>query len=154
PSADVRQVEAILGKKRREEGLLAALEPFLTPPNVTRVEKFRAGFELSMELSLFYLDENKLDEAKKFFARLEGITQVRGYNHLGRMGRAIVLALQSKARESNALFRDIVGVAPFKDMASRKLEKLETKKNPGPDLLLWLNPRFRFWIAEAVYYNQ
>lgn len=154
PAADVKQVEAILGKKRREEGLLAALDPFLEPETVANPQKLRAGFELAMELSVFYLDEHKLEEAKPFFGRLEKITQVRQYNHLGRIGRAIVLGLQSKARESNALFRDIAGTIPFRGLNAKKADKMENKKNAAVDLVLGMNTRFHFWIAEALHYNQ
>lgn len=153
PPADVKQVEAILSKKRREEGLLAAVDPFLRPPDVSRVDKLPAGFELSTELALFYLQESKLDEAKAFFGRLEAITQMRTYNLLGRLGRSIVLALQSKAKESNGLFRDLAEVAPFRALGKR-LEKAELKKKVNPELMIWANPGLRFWIAEALHYNQ
>ena len=154
----VRQVEAITsrhkGQAERERILLDAAEPYLSPAEGYQPEKVRIGFDLCLELAVLYLDAHRLDDAKQFFARLEAITRVRAYNQLGKLGRAVVLALQSKARESNALFRDFAEVAPFRDGAGKKPDKGAGKKIFEPEPLAWATPRFRFWVAEALHYNQ
>lgn len=154
PSADVKQVDALLSKREQERSLVGLVEPYLTPPTTTNAAELLEGVSLSIKLAVFYLDEHKLDEAKTFFSKLEGITRVPAYNLLGKTGRAIVLGLQSKARESNGLFRDIAGVTPFRDLKGKRLEKMAMKKSVGPEQVQWRNARFQFWIAEALHYNQ
>jgi serine/threonine-protein kinase len=143
--ADVKQVEAILSKAhRREQALREALEQYLEPPGGAKEVTFqRTGYDLCLDLGLLYLTEHRLDDAEKFFTRLVGLHQVRPYHNLGRVGQAIVLALHSRAQESNALFREVV--QPFR--------RAEGKKAGGADAPRWTDPRLRFWIAEALHYN-
>ena len=68
------------------------------------------------------------------------------------MGRAIVLALQSKSVESNLLFKNIF--EDNKEFIGKKKRAENKRNNPPQEMLRWINPRFRFWLAEALYYNQ
>ena len=96
---------------------------------------------LCLELESRYLDQHRLDDAEKLFEKLEGIPNVRAYSFLGRLGQAIVLALRSQAADSNRLFRDVFPEQFSKDDLPKRLGKIYT------------NPQFRFWLAQAVYYN-
>ena len=96
---------------------------------------------LCLELMTRYLDQHRLDDAEKFSEKLEGIPNVKAYPFLGRLGRAIVLALRSQAVESNRLFREIFPEQFSKEDLPKRLGKIYT------------NPQFRFWLAQAASYN-
>src|SRR5262249_2913443 len=98
---------------------------------------------------LFYLDEHRYVDAAEFFARLRG-SKVVSYQHLGRLGGAISLAMQNRARESNALFHEAarsIGIERWVDKGKAN------GKKPATDQTWWVHPRLRVWIAEALYYN-
>ena len=134
-------------KKRKEEGLLAAIDSEIGKP-----EKLRAGFELCMELAIHYFEEHKLDGGKKFFTRLEHVSKPPAYSYLGRLCQAIALALESKPHESNSILCDLARLPPREALGKR--QDAETKRNFATYGLLVNNADFTFWIAEAVRYNQ
>ncbi len=143
---DTTAVEALLSLHRREQALTQAAEEYLKPstanPNLSAT-----GLGVCLDLGLFYLDEDRLDDAQKFFDRLEGIKQVKAYQHLGVLGRAIVLALRNQPEPSNASFREFftaIKVPP----ADPKLPR------PILENQMLQQPRLRFWIAEALTYNK
>src|SRR5262249_3692636 len=97
PPGDLREAEK--GLNRGEPSLRS-------PQNVTDVMK---GFNLCLELGLFYLEADRLDDADELFSRLDyRYHKVRPYHTLGRLGRAIVLALRNKPGESNQTFREVL----------------------------------------------
>ncbi len=109
--------------------------------HAAKPEDVPVAIGLCLELGSRYLDQHRLDDAEKLFEKLEGIPNVRAYSNLGRLGCAIVLALRSQAAESNRLFREIFPEQFSKDELPKRLGKIYT------------NPQFRFWLAQAVYYN-
>jgi hypothetical protein len=113
-----------------------------------------------MELGLIYLDHDRLDEAEKLFARLETFKQAREFRMLGQVGRGIVLALRSKARESNKLLCDVLAPDPNfiglrqpkgKKGAGDRPKVLTTHLAPLRPFLD--HPRGRHWLGQARLYN-
>jgi hypothetical protein len=93
-----------------------------------------------VELSLFYLDRWRLDDAEKLFTKLEAAgSKTRAFGSLGRLGRAIVLALREEPIESNRIFMESFG------------DKAEQERNTR--LLLVENPKLRLWVASALDHN-
>jgi len=129
-----------------EEALRTSVDGYLDPkkgfPNVS------SGVALSLDLGLLYLDHQRLDDAERFFKRLDGLGPIRPYHALGCLGRAIVLALKNQAVDSNKLFRETV---PLLAASMRDTPK---GKRPEPEMQQILtDPRLRHWISEALYYN-
>lgn len=91
--------------KTREQLLREEAERRLLAPDA-------AGLVACADLGLFYLEENRLDDAQALFVRLEAVKTPRSYFQLGRLGHGIVLAQRpQKAAESNQCFKDVF--APF-----------------------------------------
>ena len=90
---DAPEVEAIFSpsEEKREKALRDAIDLYLNP--ASGIKDPQAGLNLSLNLAVFYFEHDRLDDAEKFFTRLEG-TKERRYATLGHFGRAIVLALR------------------------------------------------------------
>jgi serine/threonine-protein kinase len=141
---DSPDLEAVVSAQKREQKLRDAAEEYLNPQSAARNPQ--AGFGLCMDLGLFYLEQNKLDDADKWFTRLDNMRRVDSYHVLGHVGRAIVLALRNQSKDSNDLFKEVfrrpeMGPRP----GIRRLE---------PHVQMFQNPQMRYWLAEAIYYNQ
>ncbi len=154
-------------RQQREQALRQAAEQYINPTD--GYQNARTGLGICLDLGLFYLDNDRLEDAEQFFTRLEGIKQVKAYHNLGRLGRGIVLALRSDPKESNRLFREF-----FKDV--RFVPDPKVPKGPNkvpadleaelfhkrPDARLERNvpgpkdssEQLRFWLIEALVYNQ
>jgi serine/threonine-protein kinase len=156
--ADAGTIEAICLPNKREQTLRDAAEQYLNPP-VGKTTDLAGGFGVCMDLGLFYLDEDRLDDAEKLFTRLDGFREPRSYKLLGRLGRSIVLGLRSRARESNALLHDVF--PPIKGRMTKKdgreglppamvrrIAELLAPIKPVLD-----SPNWRFWIFRARWYN-
>jgi serine/threonine protein kinase len=148
--AEAKEIEAIIyseSPQRRERALRDAIDVFLT-------KNPQVGLGLCLELAVLYFEQDRLDDAEKFFARLEGvgIRDVRPYPTLVRFGRAIVLALRSQQVESNKLFVEIARESPFtsKDFPIKPGPAASGK----PEVAIWGTAPFKFWIAQALYYNE
>lgn len=141
--SDTTAAEAVFSSQRRERVLTQAAEEYLKPasgnPNVS------AGLGVCLDLGLFYLDEDRLDDAEKLFDQLEGIKQIRAYQNLGKLGRAIVLALRSQPEASNALIREFFSSIKGVDAKPARVI-LENQ--------MLQQPRLRYWVAEALTYNR
>src|SRR5205085_9895593 len=62
------------------------------------------GFKHCLERGLFFLENDRLDEAHALFTRLEAFDQkLPDYHALGQLGQAIVQALRNRPEESNEL---------------------------------------------------
>ncbi len=136
PSADAGDADDAL--PLNDEELRKVVDKYLHSPNPGA--DVLVGMGLCLDLATRYLDEHRLDEAEKLFEKLQGMQGVRQYQLLGKLGQAVQLALQDKADESNALFGQI-----FKDKDSTDLPKRLGR--------MYTNPRFRFWLAQAAFYN-
>ena len=136
PNADAGDVDEDL--PLNDEELRKVVDKYLRAP---KQEDVPVAMGLCLDLGTRYLDQHRLDDAEKFFEKLEGIQNVRGYPFLGRLGKAIVLALRNQAADSNKLFRETLPEPFSKDDLPKRLGKLYT------------NPQFRFWLAQAAFYN-
>jgi serine/threonine protein kinase len=126
-------------RQKNEQFLREAVEKYANPGNDPARRDL--GLRVSLELGLFYLKDDRLEEANQFFASLtDHPTKVRAYRTLGRLGHAIVLARQDKAAESNQLF----------------LELLPSRGKPGAEQIrFFLNqPQLRYEMAHALEYNK
>jgi serine/threonine-protein kinase len=108
------------------------------------------GMSLCAKLAILYLDRHRLDDADKLFTRLESADKVPSYRDFGHLGRAMVLALQSKPAESNKAFQGIAYALPHREVDLPK----GAPKRPDAELVKLLqNPSFLYWLTQAVRYN-
>ncbi len=98
------------------------------------------GLVLCMKLSVFYLEHDRLDDALDLFQRLEH-HRMMIYRLLGRIGRGMVLALQSRSQESNELFREVY--VHGRDKSGK--QRLDN---------LWREEKWRYWMRKALHYNR
>jgi serine/threonine-protein kinase len=150
-------VERVLPSQRREQALRDAVEEYLNPQN-KKAEEVDTGCRLCRDLGLSYLEHGRLDDAGKLFDRLEKFANAPPYNSLGKLGTAIVLALEDKSEESNARFVALVKGQPFQRVVTLWIEDA---KVPGgkpaalpPALQMWAPPALRYWVVQALRYNQ
>jgi serine/threonine-protein kinase len=141
PGTEVADPRPLPSEADRENFLKTGVQQFLKPAGATPQEKkhqLRMGLDHAVELTVFYLDRWRLAEAEELFGKLTAAGEkVPEFRQLGRVGHAIVLALQDRAVESNKLFLEIVG----------EREKLQQAA--------WLrqNPKMQIWIARALDHN-
>jgi hypothetical protein len=158
--ADAGALEAIPLPNKRESALRDAAEQYLNP-RAGKAADLAGGFGVCMDLGLFYLDEGRLQDAEKLFGRLDGFKAPASYKMLGRLGRAVVLALESRAKESNALFHEVfppLGRVADKPRPGkgrkaggevmRRIAEVRTPIKPVLD-----SPNWRYWIFQARWYN-
>jgi serine/threonine protein kinase len=126
-------------RETKEQALRTLLEPYLDtrPGNSREVQR---GIEQGMDLGMFYLEQDRLDEARALFVRLEQ-NAVPAFRILGHLGHGIVLALQSEPHESNKRFikihQEMRGKQP-----SRWVENMIRN-----------DPKWRYWMNKAIHYN-
>jgi serine/threonine-protein kinase len=129
----------IYGLQEEEHALRVLAEKYLRQPaGGTEGDQ---GLADCVKLGLFYLAHDRLEDARAWFRTMEE-QSMPGCRLRGRLGRGIVLALESKARESNQVFRDLVGYA--RDAAVKPREVF--RGNLSFDL--------RFWLVKALEYNR
>jgi serine/threonine-protein kinase len=130
-----------------EQALRRAAEIYVSGGQAKDVS---VGMSLCLKLAILYLDQHRLDDAEKLFMRLDNVDKVPAYHILGRLGRAIVLALRDQATESNKLFREVVYWLPHREAVIPK----GGPRRPDPELARAVqNPAFLYWLAQAVRYN-
>jgi serine/threonine-protein kinase len=133
-TADSSDTPAPVSEAERERFMRREADRYLASGDV------KLGMPHFVELSLFYLDRWRLDDAEKLFTKLEAAgSKTRGFGALGRLGRAIVLALREEPIESNRIFMELFG------------DKAEQERNTR--LLLVENPKLRLWVASALDHN-
>ena len=125
-----------LSEQEEEKALRTVVEQYLNAKATDRFDN-QAGLNLSSKLAMFYLERDRLDDAVAVFSRMEKHSG-SGYPVAGRLGRAIVLALRSKARESNDLFRLLFQRRPLKQGLN----------------WMWQDEKWRFWVRKALHYNR
>jgi serine/threonine protein kinase len=132
--------EPLLTEPSRIERLLReAAEQYANPGSDRLRRQLAVGHNL--ELGLYYLKEDRLEEADQFFmGLLNSPAKMPAYRTLGRLGHAIVLARQNHPEESNRLFLELVGPNP---------------KGAAAQIRFFLNEaRLRYEIARALEYNK
>jgi tRNA A-37 threonylcarbamoyl transferase component Bud32 len=97
----------------------------------------QAGVNLCAKLGLWYLEHDRLDDALTLFTRMTEHLG-GGYRLLGQVGRAVTLAVQNKAAESNEVFR-------------RLFQRPRAKQGLN---WMWQEEKWRLWIRKALYYNR
>jgi eukaryotic-like serine/threonine-protein kinase len=123
----------------REQRLRANARQFSHPNSPNQV---KLGLGHAAELGVFLLDQRRLKEADEFFTELDQLGQeVKSYLALGRLGHAVVLALNDEPAESNRLFHEVI--------TSGRL--------PLEGFKIWDflndNPQLRMWISTAIEHN-
>jgi serine/threonine-protein kinase len=128
-------------ESEREKFLLTAVEQYANPAGDAK--RLQTGVTHCVELALFYLERYRLDEAERFFNKLDNPNQaVKPYRVVGRLGRAIVFALQDRTDDSMALFRQ------FLNENNRNIDRMMQT------LLLREYPRLRLWVGKALDHNK
>jgi serine/threonine-protein kinase len=143
PPADATTLDALSLPRKKEKALREAVEQYLNDsaiPEKRTAKMLNTGFALCLDLGLIYLEDGRLEDAERLFARLAQPGTVARFRHLGHLGGGIVLALRNEPRDSNKLFRLALPEPPRKD---------------GRPVLqgLFTNPDWRYWIAKARWYN-
>jgi tRNA A-37 threonylcarbamoyl transferase component Bud32 len=124
----------------KEQALRTLLEPYLdTRPGSNR--EVQKGLEQAMDLGIVYLEQDRLDDARALFVRLEQ-NAVPAFRVLGHLGHGIVLALLSQPHDSNEHFRKI-----------HQLEQLRSKQPKWVENWIRVDPKWRYWISKAIHYN-
>jgi serine/threonine-protein kinase len=145
PGIDAGAGDAHLSPQELERTLQADVERYSNPGKDQG--KVLTGYNLNLELGLFYLDQKRWDDADQLFKKLmTNPGQVTEYAYLGRMGHAIVLGLQSHYKESNELFLEVQKERGFDQPPGRTAK-------PEPAVHPIRNPKLRQWVAEALEYN-
>jgi serine/threonine-protein kinase len=151
PPPDAQEVDAICFDKspeKREKVLREAIEMYLSGATYAPMK----GLPMCLDLGVFYLEHDRLDDADRFFTRLESIKAP--YPTLGKLGRGIVLALRSQPAESNKLFQEVFRDTPLKD-SPRLPNAGSPAVSQSPEFAVWRqNALFRFWFAQALYFNE
>ncbi len=109
--------------------------------NPATQEEMLEGLPFQIDLGLLYLKTRRLDSAEAFFKRLSQPPQRFVYQELGKLGVAMVLALQDKPDESNKLFLQVLK------------PNILAKQLAAPRSLL-NHARFREMLAQALHFNQ
>jgi serine/threonine-protein kinase len=152
---DAKEIDAICyaqSPQKQEKALRDAVEMYLNPAGGSNAAT-QVVVGLCLNLGVFYLEQDRLDDADRFFTRLEAM-QPRPYPTLGKLGHGIVLALRSRAAESNKILQTIFQDTPLKDPPNRPAAT-GPRRQLEPEWMVWgQNPQFRFWIAQALYYNE
>ena len=149
PLVDSGEVDEDLLPVNDEEALRKLVEKYLQPAAGDR--NVSVGLSLCLDLGMLYLEQHRLDDAEKFFDRLDGMKNVPQYQLLGRLGQAMVFAFRDQYKLSNELFRDTLEKNPL----LREAKKNKDEGKPiDPDVRkMWNNAQFRYWMAQAVYFN-
>jgi hypothetical protein len=138
---DAPEPRPLQSEAEHETFLKRAVQEYLRGANPQEVQaQVRKGLDHAIELALFYLDRWRLAEADELFEKLTAVgaaNKVPQYGRLGRLGHAIVLALQDKPAESNRLFQD----------------EARARENIGLPVWLRQNPKLQVWIARALDHN-
>jgi serine/threonine-protein kinase len=137
--SSIPQEPLLTERKKNEQFLREAVEKYANPGKDPA--RGDLGLRHSLELGLFYLKDDRLEEADQFFAGLSNNSaNVPAYRTLGRLGHAIVLARHDQAAASNQLF----------------LELLSNKNKAGAEQMrFFLNqPQLRYEMARALEYNK
>jgi hypothetical protein len=100
-----------------------------------------SGLADRINLGLFYLRKQRLNEAEQFFAELEK-ADVKSYSALGMLGRAMVLAFRDQAQESVTQFRQVF-----------KTKGMMALADDSPRSRSSLGPLYEM-MAEALDFNQ
>jgi serine/threonine-protein kinase len=134
-------------QQKREQSLKDVFHDHLNPGKDP--QKIATGYNLALELGLFYLDQKRWDDADQFFKELiNNPAHVEGYIYLGKLGHAIVLGLQSRYQESNEQFKGLLPDKPEGTGGRQPSDKPEKR-----DAAL-RNPKLRQWIGEALEFNR
>jgi serine/threonine-protein kinase len=128
-------------EQEEEKALRLVAEPYLRTRGGNDRLEIQTGLNLCLKLGAFYLEHDRLDDARDLFVRLEKHARPL-YQQLGHVGRAIVLALQNKALESNEVFRRLVQKRPP-----------NAKQGPATDWM-WQEEKLRYWVRKALHYNR
>jgi eukaryotic-like serine/threonine-protein kinase len=132
---------ALTERQKREQFLLQAVNEYADPGRSR--DKLELGLRCRLQLGVFYLNENRLDDAGEFFAALIANPHgVEAYKTLGRIGQAVVQARQNHPNESNQAFRNLLKETGARNSAIERLPFLLNE------------PELRREIGLALDYNK
>jgi eukaryotic-like serine/threonine-protein kinase len=118
PPDDPGQVKKPVLTKEDEKEMQRQVQKYLNPTNSTEVV---TGLQHSVELSLYYLNEKRLDDADQLFMDLRKPERNPAYRFLGRLGHAMTLAFKDEPAASNQEFLVFFG----------KIERIEARGTLG-----------------------
>lgn len=130
----------------------ALLEAFHKPYNAAKAEASRHHLDTAVQLGAFYLNQRRLKDADAYFQELRNrptSPDQKLYQALGKIGQALVLAFQDRAKESNEMLLELEKHRPPGDRP----------RLPGPlmrqhpEFYLLNHPRLRPLVCEALDHN-
>ena len=106
-----------------------------------------AGLKYSLELGMFYVNEDRLDDADQLFGK---IAKHKEYGDVGTLGTAMVMAFRGQADQSNEKFKELL---TERDKASKDKTRDKTREELHN---FWKNypPWKRKMIALALHHNK
>jgi hypothetical protein len=135
--ADRAPFEMLSSEKKREEFLQRSVQEYANPREAVQLT---LGLGHSLELAQLYLNQWRLEDADRFFGTLaDNPSHVREFVKVGRLGHAIVLALEDRASDSAHEFEEILSE---KDTGSGRMR-----------FMLNRNPGFLRWVVQALDYD-
>jgi hypothetical protein len=153
--ADASAIERVPLPSKLEQKLHETVKQYLDSSKDKTIDR-AGGPGACMDLGLFYLENGRLDEAKELFARLAQMKDPAAYPLIGQVGGAIVAALNNDEGGSNKLFTQVFTPAG-KDKTAKmgpRLANFMEMTQFAPIRPLLENPRWRFWLAQARWYNR
>ena len=117
-----------------------------------------AGLVVCLDLGLMYLQQERWDEALRFFGRLDQPKQALHFQALGKLGSGIALALENKPAESVKEFRELGPLwrdEILRERAWRSALDLQIPRRPArfpggpPD-----QTPLRYWLGKAIEVNR
>jgi serine/threonine-protein kinase len=150
PAADASVLDALHLPSKQEQGLREAVDRYLGSSR-GKVTEQASGFGACADLALLYLDSHRLDDAAALFERLKNAEQP-SCKMLGQLGRGIVLALRNQPDKSHEELRAIFQYKGKRKPPAGQFMKFMAEQL-GPIRLVVENPRWRYWIARARWYN-
>ncbi len=115
------------------------------------VESRTTSFGNCLGLGVLYLQEDRLDEAEKLFARLETVKAPDAYPLLGQLGQGIVLALRNQPDKSNVFFAKAF---PRAGWARPKGERAWGAHLGPLGMQMFDNQKWRYWMSQARWFNK
>lgn len=117
-----------------------------------------AGIVVCLDLGLMYLQQERWEEALKFFERLDQPKQALHFQALGKLGSGIALAMENRPTDSVGSFRELGPLwrdEILRERAWRNALDIQPQRRPArmpgspPD-----QTPLRFWLGRAIEANR
>ena len=143
---DPSEPDAILNAQKHEKALRVLADQYLDPQ--VAAQNTAVSFGVCKELGLIYLKQDNLNEADKLFTQLDNMKQLEAKCLLGRSAMRL-----SWLCETIRLNRTPCSKTFSTNASSRRIPN-RAQKFPPLVQQLFQDPLMRYWLAQAIHYNQ